>query len=60
MYYKTQPTTYNQRQHYCHDRRTQQAPFKTDYDREKVEKRFNIHSGISSPDMKTTRYYVGK
>ena len=32
-YYQPQPTTYNHRQQYLHDRRTQKFPSRTDYDR---------------------------
>ena len=48
-YYQPQHTTYNQIQHYRHCIRTQKSPSGTDYDREKVVKCGNIHSGIPSP-----------
>ena len=60
-YYQPQPATYNQRQHYHHDRRTQTVPSRTDYDRDKVRKRGNIHNGIPSPDIeKIIHYSIGK
>ena len=34
-YYQLQPDSYNQCQHYCHHITTQQAPYITDYDKEK-------------------------
>ena len=51
-YYQVQNYTYNQRQHYCNDRRTQQDPSRYEYNREKVRKHGNIHSVIPSPDIK--------
>ena len=50
MYY--QPTTYNQCQKYCHDISTQQVPSIDLHDREKVDKRSSIHSGITTPYIK--------
>ena len=49
-YYQPQPATYNQCQHYFQDRITQQSFSKNDYDREKVGKHGNIHSGIPTPE----------
>ena len=43
---------YNQRQQCRHHRKTQQAPYRTDYDKEKVDKRGVTYSGIPSPDIK--------
>ena len=66
-YYQPQPAICNQRQRYRHDRTKQQAPFITDYDREKW-KNVVFHSGISSPDIKQSPiiplgnepYYINK
>ena len=51
-YYQPQLANYNQRQKYIHDRRTQQAPSRNDYDRDKVVKHGNINNGIPPPDQK--------
>ena len=50
MCYKPQPATYNQFQQYCKERITQQDRSKNDYDRDKVVKLGNIHSGINTPN----------
>ena len=42
----------NQLIQYFHDRRTQQAPSRNDYDRDKVVKNGNIHTGIPTPEIK--------
>ena len=52
-YYQPQtPAYYNQGQQYFHCRTTQQAPYRTDYYIEKLDKRGFNHSGIPSPDIK--------
>ena len=56
-YYQTQPTTYNQRQHYCENRRTQQAHSNNYYDREKVGKHGNIHSGIPASEKNNPLFH---
>ena len=38
LYYHLKPATYNQSQQYFHERRTQQAPSRNDYDSDKVVK----------------------
>ena len=52
LFCQPQPATYNQRQHYCQGRRIQQALSKNGYDRQKVERHDNIHSGIPTTDKK--------
>ena len=47
-----QPNNYNQRQQYRHDRTKQQYPYRTDYDREKWDKRGIVHIGIPPPTIK--------
>ena len=53
LYYQPQPSDiYNQRQQ-CHNHiTTQQAPYRTSHNKEKVDKRVVTHSGIHSPDIK--------
>ena len=61
LYYQPQRDTYNLHQQYPHDRGTRQSTFTTQYCRDKVGTRGNIHSGILSPDiLKTTQYSIGK
>ena len=59
-FYQPQPATYNQRQQYRQDRRTKPAHSKKYFDRDKVGKHGNINSGIPTPDLKITNYFIGK
>ena len=59
-HYQLQPAKYNQSQHYCQDIRTKQACSKNDYDREKVGRHGNIHSGIPTPNKESTHYSMWK
>ena len=51
-YYQPKLASYSQRQQYCQDRIIQQDRSKNGYDRDKMGKHGNIHSGIPTPDQK--------